>query len=412
VPIHFKMPELAESVVEGEILKWFVKEGDRVQKDQPLVEIMTDKVTVEVPSPYEGVVLKLLHPEGAIVPVHEDMAIIGAEGEAAGVEVAAPAAAAPSPKAPTPPALRAAETPAEGDGGRPLAAPAVRKLAREKGVDLSGVRGSGEGGRITREDVEAAAAGRAAAPAPAAERRVAVEMRGLESRRVPLRGLRRRIAQQMVTAKRTAAHTLSVDEVDCTNLVEMRARMKPEAERRGVKLTYLPFIIKAVLAGIREYPTVNASLDDEKQEVVYHGEVNVGIAIATKDGLVVPVIGGVETLSILEIARRIEDLAARANAGKLSVEDVTGGTFTITNIGSIGALFSFPVINVPEVCILGVHTIQKRPVVQDDRIVVRHMMYLSTAFDHRVVDGAEAALFSRVVKRYVEEPELLLLEGL
>lgn len=409
MPIHFKMPELAESVVEGEILKWFVNEGDRIHKDQPLVEIMTDKVTVEVPSPYDGVILKVLHPVGAIVPVHQDLVIIGAEGETAGGDGPAVGVA---PPARTQHSRGAAEPATRGDAGRPLAAPAVRKLAREKGLDLSGIRGTGEGGRVTREDVEGAAAGRLAAPAAVEQPAAPVQARGLESKRVPLRGLRRRIAQQMATAKRTAAHTLTVDEVDCTSLVELRARMKPEAERRGVKLTYLPFIIKAVLAGIREYPMVNASLDDERQEVVYHGQFNVGIAIATKDGLVVPVIKDVAGLSILEIARRIEDLAGRAQAGKLTLEDVTGGTFSITNIGSIGALFSFPVINVPEVCILGVHTIQKRAVVKEDRIVIREMMYLSTSFDHRVVDGAEAALFSRVVKRYIEEPELLLLEGL
>jgi 2-oxoisovalerate dehydrogenase E2 component (dihydrolipoyl transacylase) len=444
MPVELEMPELAESVIEGEIVKWLVKEGDYVKQDQPLVEVMTDKVTVEVPSPYEGVLLKQVAAEGEVVPIGKPIAIFGKEGESLG-DHAATAAKAPAPQSdakatgspsvapaaaqsPPPPAAvpgtkagngqtgRAnnAESAILGPGGRPLAAPAIRKYARELGIDLNAVRGSGEGGRIRREDVDrVAASGKAttAAGRPASAPARALPGPSGETERVPLRGLRRVIADHMVHSKHTAAHTLHVDEADVTELVAMRARAKEAAAERGIKLTYLPFFVKAACAALKRHPFMNASLDDEKHEIILKKDYNIGIAANTDAGLVVPVIHQAEQKTIFELAREIAELADKARAGKLSHDEISGGTFTITNVGSVGGLFTFPVINWPEVGILGTHSIQPRPVVRDGQIVVRQMTYLSISFDHRVVDGATAAQFVKDVAAALATPDVLLMEG-
>lgn len=457
--VELEMPELAESVIEGEIVKWLVKEGDHVKADQPLVEVMTDKVTVEIPSPYEGVLLKQVAPEGAVVPIGKPIAIFGKEGETvdeqhpatpattkpveataqpstqavvpkAGGDAgqskfvsgtkAAPSTSPKTPPAEKPPAaprgngqprgaVTEAETAALSAFGKPMAAPAVRKLARELGVDLYHVRGSGEGGRIRREDVQRVA-GQAPATRPAAKPAPAIP--GVqETERIPLRGLRRVIADHMVHSKHTAAHTLHVDEADLTELVDMRERAKAKAEAAGIKLTYLPFFIKAATGALKRYPYMNASLDDEKHEIVLKKYYNIGIAANTEEGLVVPVIHDADHKSIFELAADIADLADKARHGKLSHDEISGGTFTITNVGSVGGLFTFPVINWPEVGILGTHSIQPRPVVRDNQIVIRQMMYLSISFDHRVVDGAIAALFVKDVADSLAHPDVMLMEG-
>lgn len=452
--VELEMPELAESVIEGEIVKWLVKEGEHVKQDQPLVEVMTDKVTVEVPSPYEGVLLKQIAPEGAVVPIGKPIAIFGKEGEAIDEAHLKPATTTPvtvasSPGAPAPttpekPVLppqqleptttatgaSAASTtpakPARGNGqpqkvssegetavlspfGRPLAAPAVRKFARDMGVDLYHVRGSGEGGRIRREDVQRVAA---QGTSGAREVRPAAGVATSQAdERVPLRGLRRIIAEHMVHSKHTAAHTLHVDEADVTELVAMRGRAKDQAAAAGIKLTYLPFFIKAATAALKRHPFMNASLDDEKHEIVLHKRYNVGIAVDTDDGLVVPVIHDADGKTIFALASEIARLADSARHGKLSHDDISGGTFTITNVGSVGGLFTFPVINHPEVGILGTHSIVERPVVRDGQIVIRSMTYLSISFDHRVVDGALAANFVKDVASSLGHPDLLLMEG-
>jgi 2-oxoisovalerate dehydrogenase E2 component (dihydrolipoyl transacylase) len=471
MPIELEMPELAESVIEGEIVKWLVKEGEHVKQDQPLVEVMTDKVTVEVPSPYEGVLLKQLAPEGAVVPIGKPIAIFGKEGEnlegAASATVAhgspatgaghAPGGAVPA-GAPPAGATTAAETPGPAHGGpagvglgaavgaekppqgvngqppgaiasgaaaggpgaagKPLAAPAVRKLARELGVDLSRVHGSGEGGRIVRQDVERAAASGAAthaaagpaAPASASVGGVAVAgARPVE--RLPLRGLRRVIADHMVASKRTAAHTLHVDEADCSELVALREQAKEKAAAAGIKLTYLPFFIKAVTGALKRHPFMNASLDDAAHEIVLKKYYNIGVATDTPEGLVVPVIHDADRKTIFQLAAEIAQLADKARQGRLSREDVSDGTFTITNVGSVGGLFTFPVINYPEVGILGTHAILERPVVRAGQVAVRHMMYLSISFDHRVVDGALAARFVKDVAESLAHPGVMLMEG-
>jgi 2-oxoisovalerate dehydrogenase E2 component (dihydrolipoyl transacylase) len=440
MPVEYEMPELAESVIEGEIVKWLVNEGDHVKQDQPFVEVMTDKVTVEVPSPFEGILLKQVAKEGEVVPIGKPIAIFGKEGETLANHVSEKTTAAPTqlhetaaqaptaeparveqakPPKPAPKAgngQAGAVAPSEnailGPHGRPLAAPAIRKFARERGVDLNSVRGSGEGGRIRREDVErVAAAGAGGAPAA----RPGVAGRGLgpsgETERVPLRGLRRVIADHMVHSKHTAAHTLHVDEADATELVAMRARAKESAAERGIKLTYLPFFVKASCLALKRHPFMNASLDDEKHEIVLKKDYNIGIAANTDAGLVVPVIHQADQKTIFELAHEIAELADKARAGKLSHEEITGGTFTITNVGSVGGLFTFPVINWPEVGILGTHSIAPRPVVRDGQIVIRQMTYLSISFDHRVVDGAVAAQFVKDVATALSAPDVMLMEG-
>jgi pyruvate dehydrogenase E2 component (dihydrolipoamide acetyltransferase) len=451
--VELEMPELAESVIEGEIVKWLVKEGEHVKQDQPLVEVMTDKVTVEVPSPYEGVLLKQVAPEGAVVPIGKPIAIFGKEGEKlddthATRATTTPVTIASSPGAPAtkipekpvlPPqklepsttatgastASTTSSKPPRGNGqahkiasaaetavlspfGRPLAAPAVRKLARDLGVDLFHVRGSGDAGRIRREDVQRVAAQTTSAPAG---RPAPAAVASPQDERVPLRGLRRIIAEHMVHSKHTAAHTLHVDEADVTELVAMRARAKEKAAAAGIKLTYLPFFIKAATGALKRHPFMNASLDDDKHEIVVHKRYNIGIAVDTDDGLVVPVIHDADSKTIFELATEIARLADSARHGKLSHDEIAGGTFTITNVGSVGGLFTFPVINYPEVGILGTHSIVERPVVRDGQIVIRSMTFLSISFDHRVVDGALAAHFVKDVAASLAHPDLMLMEG-
>jgi 2-oxoisovalerate dehydrogenase E2 component (dihydrolipoyl transacylase) len=453
MPKEILMPELAESVVEGEILKWLVEEGDYLKKDQPFVEVMTDKVTVELPSPYKGVLLKKLAKEGEVVKVHAPIALIAEPGEAVeGVKEAPPVQAVeersivepgPPPKEdredlslfrpdPTEVAVKnpfLAERPKE-ERGRVLAVPAARKLARELGIPIEAVPGSGPLGRVRVEDVRAYAeklkAPPSPAPAPASpppqEAPAPVGFpppprytspKGYEhlEERVPLRGIRRTIAQGLWQSHLYTVRTLNVDEADLTELVALRERLKGEAEAQGVKLTYLPFIVKAVVRALKKYPMLNTSLDEERGEVVYKRYYHIGIAVATERGLIVPVVRDADRKSLLELAREIALLSQKAREGRLAPEEVSGSTFTITNIGSVGATLSFPIINVPEAAILGVHSIRKRPwVMPDGSIQARDIMFLSLSFDHRLVDGAEAAMFTREVIRLLEKPETLMLE--
>ncbi len=451
MPKEVLLPELAESIVEGEILKWLVEEGDPIKKDQPIVEVMTDKVTVELPSPYEGVLVKKLVQEGDVVPIHTPIALIAEPGEegavpaaavaTAGVEEAAPVAESgeervlfkpdatePEVKSPfavaaeaPPRAAVAATEPKAGTNrfGRVLAVPAARKLARELGVAIEEVPGSGPAGRVRVEDVRRYAEERARTPAalavapggfpPPYPYRTPAGYQGLEERK-PLRGLRRVIAQGLWQSHLYTVRTLNVDELDATELVRLREVLKPEAEAAGTKLSYLPFIFKAVVQALKKFPQLNASFDWEREEIVYKKYYNLGMAVATDQGLVVPVVKDVDKKTVLELAAEVRALAEKARAGKLAPEDVAGSTFSITNIGSIGAVFSFPIINVPDAAILGVHSIQDRPVVRDGQIAIRKMMYLSLSFDHRLVDGAEAAMFLKEVIRILEAPGRLLLE--
>ncbi len=478
------LPELAESVVEGEILKWLVNEGDPVALEQPLCEVMTDKVTVELPSPVAGVLHKRLAAEGDVVPVHSVIALIAEatgdlEGAATPETVTQAAPAAPRPPLPVQaqeereqvggsiveanhlPATQddaarllktfaagqpqaSAPQPLPGEG-RTLAVPAARRLARELGLELAAVRGSGPNGRIRVQDVAEHAqqppeqqaprqqvVGEASGPshnmpsqpqaakaaAPAGHLPAPVQYRtpkGYEhlEDRLPLRGMRRAISNQMFASHLYTVRTLTVDEVNMTRLVEFRNRVKAEAKAADVKLSYLPFIFKAVAAALKKYPSLNTSFDEATQEIVQKRYYNMGMAVATEAGLTVPVIRDVNHKSIFELAREVVDLAGRANDGKLHPDELAGSTFSITNIGTIGALFSFPIINVPDAAILGIHSIIKRPIVdQDDNIVVAHMMYISLSFDHRLVDGADAARFCKEIIRLLENPDRLMLEAL
>jgi 2-oxoisovalerate dehydrogenase E2 component (dihydrolipoyl transacylase) len=443
------MPELAESVVEGEILKWLVNEGDEIKIDQPIVEVMTDKVTVELPSPFAGKLEKKLVPEGAVVAVHAPIAVFTDLVDAPSTPSQTVSSNSsqedsgdaqslfkafnrdetikmPTRRNATSSVSARAQTRAgTNEFGRVLAVPAARTLAKEFDVDIAGVPGSGPNGRVRVADVEAflereipaspSVETRAGLPVPPVQYRTPKGYESLETR-VPLRGLRRAISNQMLASHLYTVRTLTVDEVDMTALVALRERVKPKLEQSGVKLSYLPFIFKALATALQQFPNLNSSLDEAAQEIVHKRYYNIGMAVATDGGLIVPVLSDVNQKSILEIAREVTDISAKARDGKLKPDELTGSTFSVTNIGSIGGLFSFPIINVPDAAIMGVHSIQKRAVVLEqngeDQIVVRQMMYLSLSFDYRLVDGAEAARFCKAVIRLLENPDVLMLEGI
>ncbi|HUL59901.1 MAG TPA: dihydrolipoamide acetyltransferase family protein [Anaeromyxobacteraceae bacterium] len=415
---QLELPDIGEGVVEAEVQKWFVKPGDLVLEDQPLVEVMTDKATVVIPSPRRGRVIRLFCEEGQVAKVHAPLVELEVEAGAAAVP-AAPAAAAPRAPRPAPggPAGAVALGPQRLTGAKALAAPAVRALAREMGVDINAVRGTGPDGRVTKEDVSAhrgGANGGGAGPAPAraaaagpATQSAKGEATSPDEERIPLRGLRRRIAENMARSKRTAAHFTFVEQADVTELVKLKERMAAAASAEGVKLTFLPFVVKAVVAALRHHPDLNASLDEERQEIVRRRRYDIGVASATDAGLVVPVIRGADRRSLLDVAREIARLAQATKAGQVRPEDLGRSTFTITSLGALGGLFATPVINYPEVAILGLHRIRPTPVARDGQVVVRDVMHVSLTSDHRVVDGQRAAAFCYEVIRSLEDPALL-----
>lgn len=457
---EFKLPDIGEGVHEGEIVKWLVKEGDAVAVDQPLVEIMTDKATVEIPSAHAGQVESLKAKEGDVVKVGQTIMLLGDGAGASAGAAKSPAKPAPAavasgevdqdepPKAaarPTPPvaprpaaqAPRPAPQPARqavvpqanaeyvANPGSTRATPATRRLARDLGVDLTTVPASGPNGRVTKEDVQRyGGATSAGAPVPvrpssalakattnlAAAARTRSEPTELETL-VPFRGIRRKISEAMTRSRTLIPEFTYVDEVNVSELVSFRKEMKAEAEKQGVKLTYLPFIVKALIRALREYPSLNATLDEEGGNIIVKNYYNIGIAVDTEDGLMVPNVKNADQKSILQIAAEITDLAERARSRKLTPEDMHGGTFTITNPGPIGGLVTAPVINWPEVAILAVHKIYRRPVVKDDdSIGIADLMYLSIAVDHRVVDGATAARFMNIMIDYLSSPKKMLLD--
>ncbi len=453
------MPQMGESIFEGTITKWLKKPGDKVERDEPLFEISTDKVDAEIPSPTAGVLKEIKIPEGQTVPIQTVVAVIDGAGLAA--DAAPPAVAAPAPakapastpapapaaaKTPAPPpaapapALAAAPAPAAAGTGteRIHSSPLVRRLAKEHGIDLALLEGTGTGGRITKEDMEAAIAAQSAAPvtapsappaaslptpAPlpsasaAAPRAPAVHGSqfipvleiGVPRERLyfgdyevqPLSLMRLRIAEHMVASMHVSPHVYSVDEVDMTKIAAIRAQSKEEFEQRHeTKLTFMPFFVKAAVAGLRAYPTLNASLDGTN--VVLHKQINIGMAVALDWGLIVPVIKNADEKNLLGIQRNLNDLAERARSKKLKPEEVQEGTFSITNPGVFGGLFGLPVISQPNVAILGLGAIEKRPVVINDAIAIRSMCYVTLSYDHRVVDGAIAHKFLQKVKETLE----------
>ena len=428
---EFKLPDIGEGIAEGEIVSWKVASGQAVKEEDEFVEVMTDKATVTITVPFTGSIAELKCAEGDVVPVGSVIAVIdaGAAGSDAPA-AAAPAAAAPAPEA-APVAVAAAPAAAapaaaapaavapaafvQSSPGKVLAAPATRRRAREMGIDLSAIAATGPRGRITNDDLAgaspaAAQAGGAAvgghafppiAIPPAPEGRTEV--------RTPFRGLRRKIAEAMTRSKYTATHFTYVDDIDVTDLVKIRKEAKAAYADRGVNVTYLPFIMKAIVSAMKAHPEMNASLDEVTNEFVVKQYYNFGIATDTDSGLIVPVIKDVDRKSVGELATELQDLAARTREGKVTVDDLTGGTFTITNAGNIGGLFATPVINFPEVAICGVHAIKDAAIVRDGACVPGKKMYLSVSIDHRLVDGATGAHWMNIVKDNLEQPYRMLL---
>ena len=438
------MPQMGESIVEGTLTKWLKKPGERVERDEPLFEISTDKVDTEIPSPAAGTLAEVLVEEGKTVGINTVVARIDEGGGGAAKPAAKPAAPPqaetpaqetiePTPAAPqqiedTAPAMAPApEAPAPAPEAAPAEpagpiSPLVRKMARENNVDLSRVKGSGAGGRITKQDMEAhlaqqppapaaaapaapapAAPKPAAPPAPAAPASAAAPAAGAAARtRIePLSTMRQKIAEHMVLSKRTSPHVTTIHRVDMTKVAKQRERHKATFQQNyGFSLTYLPFITRACVAALRQYPLLNASLDGNN--IIYHNDINIGIAVALENGLIVPVIRGADEKNVLGLQRSIVDLAARARSRQLKPDEVVGGTFSITNFGSFGSLIGTPVINQPQVAILGVGTVDKTPVVIDDAIAIRSICHLSLSFDHRLIDGALADQFMTKVKEVLQ----------
>jgi pyruvate dehydrogenase E2 component (dihydrolipoamide acetyltransferase) len=458
--VDIVMPQMGESIFEGTITKWLKKPGDKVERDEPLFEISTDKVDAEIPSPSAGVLKEIKFGEGQTVPIQTVVGVIDTVGSAAGTAASAPAPApakteaparpapvasvpppAPKPAAPASVAAASApaasaQRPAASTGERIHSSPLVRRMAKEHAIDLSTIAGTGAGGRISKQDIEAVIAGAsqpatsartsrpsaplvmpppssaAAAPVPpvvsVGQAHVALESAVPREKMYfghyevqPMSVMRQRIAEHMVASKRVSAHVYSVDEIDMTRVATLRAKSKDEFEKRyETKLTFMPFFVKAAVAGLRAYPTLNASLDGTN--VVLHKEINIGIAVALDWGLIVPVVKGADEKNLLGIQRNLNDLAERARSKKLKPEEVQEGTFSITNPGVFGGLFGLPVISQPNVGILGLGAIEKRPVVVDDAIAIRSMCYVTLSYDHRVVDGAIAHQFLHKVKETLE----------
>ncbi|MFB3922256.1 MAG: dihydrolipoyllysine-residue succinyltransferase [Terriglobia bacterium] len=415
MPTKVIMPQMGESIAEGTVVKWIKKVGDRVERDEPLFEISTDKVDAEIPSPAAGVLTQILVRENETVAVNTVVGVIDGEGTKVADE--APAAAAPGPTpaahaAPTAPAPAVAAPTVAAPAGNVRSSPLVRRMAREHGVDLSEVKGTGLGGRISKKDIQAHLAQPGAAPGPAQPAAAAaapppaspaIAFTGA-THVVPMTPMRKQIAEHMALSKRTSAHVSTVFEVEMTRVVDLMSRQGDEFERRnGLKLTYTPFFVRAAVEGIRAFPILNSSVDGAN--IVYKRDVNIGVAVALETGLIVPVIKRADEKNFLGVARAVKDLADRARTKHLSVEDVQGGTFTITNPGIFGGLFGTPIINQPQVAILGVGAIEKRPVVRNDAIAIRPMVYLVLTFDHRIIDGAVADQFMARVKSVLENWE-------
>jgi pyruvate dehydrogenase E2 component (dihydrolipoamide acetyltransferase) len=414
---EFKFPDIGEGLTEGEIVRWLVKEGDEVKEGQSLVEVETDKALAEIPSPRTGVILKILAKEKEIVKVGQVIVVIGEKGEALATPPPRPKSVgvvgeleeAPE-EAPVAP-LRAETVKPALVSIHVLAAPAVRSLAKELGVDIDQVKGTGPEGRVLEKDVRQAAESK---QKPAEEVKEVRKVRKYDFYgyvdRIPLRGVRRSIAKAMVKSKYTAPHVTAMDEADVTELWKIREKEKKTAEQKGIKLTILPFIIKAVITGLIEHPYLNASLDDENEEIILKKYFNIGVATDTAEGLMVPVVKNVKDKSILQLAEELTQLAEKARNRTIDLADLKGGTFTITNYGALGGIYGTPIINYPEVAILGIGKIKEVPVVRNGKIEVRKILYLALSFDHRVVDGAEAARFLNTVIARLEDPDLILLE--
>lgn len=433
---EFRLPDIGEGIHEGEIVKWFVKPGDKVNEDDVLCEVQNDKAVVEIPSPVAGTVEEVLVEEGTVAivgdvlikfdaPGYEDLKFKGDHGEEeTKTEEKAEPAKAETP-APAPQATAEASQTAEVDPNRRvIAMPSVRKYAREKGVDIRLVTGSGNNGRVQKEDIDAFASGgnqavstQNEAPQAAEEKvtaaaaQVVIPEGEFPETREKMSGIRKAIAKAMVNSKHTAPHVTLMDEVDVTKLVAHRKKFKEVAAEKGIKLTFLPYVVKALVSALREFPTLNTSIDDEAGEIIQKHYYNIGIAADTDKGLLVPVVKNADRKSVFSISSEINELATKAREGKLAPNEMKGASCTITNIGSAGGQWFTPVINHPEVAILGIGRIAEKPVVKNGEIVAAPVLALSLSFDHRIIDGATAQHALNQIKRLLNDPELLLMEA-
>ncbi|MGG1398226.1 dihydrolipoamide acetyltransferase family protein [Bacillus salipaludis] len=437
---QFKMPDIGEGIHEGEIVKWFIKPGDKVQEDDVLCEVQNDKAVVEIPSPVEGTVIDVLIGEGTVAtvgqvlvtfdaPGYEDLQFKGDHGDDEPKQEAAPAVPAPAPEtkqeaAPAAQAAAAGTQPqADVDPNRRIIAmPSVRKYAREKGIEIAHVAGSGKNGRIMKADIDTFLSG--GAPAVPVENAAASEEVNVDvakaapipqgeypETREKMSGIRKAIAKAMVNSKHTAPHVTLMDEIDVTKLVAHRKKFKEVAAAKGIKLTFLPYIVKALTSALREFPALNTSLDDATSEIIHKHYYNIGIAADTEKGLLVPVVKDADRKSVFNISNEINELATKARDGKLAPNEMKGASCTISNIGSAGGQWFTPVINHPEVAILGVGRIAEKPIVRDGEIVAAPVLALSLSFDHRMIDGATAQNAMNHIKRLLNDPELLLMEA-
>ncbi len=407
---QFNFPDVGEGIHEGRVVEWLVAEGETVAEDQPLLKVETDKAVVELPSPNAGTVLRLHVAADTAIEVGDALVTIGEPGEIP----AGPEAAREAPKlVEVPPPAVAEVAPAGPVSGqrRPLATPRTRALARKLGIELGAIQGTGAGGRITDEDVQRAAEKPTTPSAPRAVAGpvgVADSIADGEVERVPLSHLRKVIAGAMRASKQISAHVTHVEEADVTDLFEHYQTVKKSVEADGGRFTLLPFFIKALVSVLKDYPIFNASVDEERGEILFKKFYNIGIAVDTPEGLIVPVIKDADRKDMIELASEIVDLAGRARERRLALEELRGGSCTITNIGPLGGVFATPIINQPELAIIGLHKIQERPVVVDGEIVIRKMMYMSISFDHRWIDGAEGARFMSDLVQLVSKPGLLM----
>ena len=393
--IEITVPPLPESVTEATLMSWHKKVGDYVNRDENLIDLETDKVVLELPAQQAGVIVEIIEQDGATVTAGQLLAKIDTEAKAA---EAAPAAA-------QAPAAESAGHVAAAGAQAGVAMPAAAKLAAEKGVDVSGVQGSGRDGRVLKEDVAAmpAAAPKAAAPA------VAVPLGDRVEQRVPMSRLRQRVAERLLQSQSQNAILTTFNEVNMKPIMDLRAKYKEKFEKQyGVKLGFMSFFVKAAVAALKKFPAVNASIDGN--DIVYHGYFDIGIAVGSPRGLVVPILRNVDQMSIADIELAIVDYANKAKSGKIAIEDLTGGTFSITNGGTFGSMMSTPIINPPQSAILGMHATKERAVVENGQVVVRPMMYLALSYDHRIIDGREAVLTLVTIKEALEDPARLILE--
>ncbi|MEJ5268619.1 MAG: 2-oxoglutarate dehydrogenase complex dihydrolipoyllysine-residue succinyltransferase [Hydrogenophilus thermoluteolus] len=410
--IEVKVPQLSESVSEASLVTWHKKEGEAVKRDENLVDIETDKVVLETPAPADGVLVRIIKKDGEAVTSGEVIAEIDTEAQAAATtnaasaEPAAAPAAAPAPSAPAAePAAAAPAAAAPAAAG--VASPAARKILEEKGLSATDVTGTGRGGRVTKEDALQAAP-KAAAAAPVAAPVAAMPAGERPEQRVPMTKIRKRIAERLLQSKQETAMLTTFNEVNMLPVIELRKKYGEQFEKEyGVRLGFMSFFVKAACAALKKFPILNASVDGD--DIIYHGYIDIGIAVGSPRGLVVPILRDADQMSFAEIEKKIAEFGQRAKDGRLTVEELTGGTFSISNGGVFGSMLSTPIINPPQSAILGIHATKDRPVVENGQIVIRPINYLALSYDHRIIDGREAVLGLRTIKEALEDPARLLL---